>query len=159
MTWASWIVRRTVSIIRPIPCESELTMPIAPSSWSGPSAAIVAGWTRSGTSSMSSATPNDAPWLRTIIGTCSAAALTPNGTVGVVDEHRMLASRTSPEQVGEVAAATPFDVIGMDGPAGDRGDGVLEFGRLVEAVGVQRDGHVVRVGEAEDVVDELGYAP
>ena len=41
MTWASWNVRRTVSIIRPIPCESELTIAIAPSSWSGPSAAIV----------------------------------------------------------------------------------------------------------------------
>ena len=51
------------------------------------SAAIVAGWTRSRTSSMSSATANDAPWLRTIIGTPSAAALTPNGTVGVVDER------------------------------------------------------------------------
>ena len=96
MTWASWNVRRTVSIIRPMPCESELTMAIAPSSWSGPSAAIVGSWTRSRTSATSSATPNDAPWLRTIIGTCSAAALTPHGTVGVVDEQMMFGSRTSP---------------------------------------------------------------
>ena len=42
MTWASWNVRRTVSPIRPMPCESEFMIAIAPSSWSGPSAAIVA---------------------------------------------------------------------------------------------------------------------
>ena len=75
-------------------------MAIAPSSWSGPSAAIVAAWTRSRTSATSSATPNDAPWLRTIIGTCSAAAFTPNGTVGVVDEQMTFGSRTRPMTSG-----------------------------------------------------------
>ena len=94
------MVRRTVSIIRPIPCESELTMAIAPSSWSGPSAAIVVSCTRSRTSSTSSRTPNDAPWLRMIIGTCSAAAWTPQGTVGVVEEQMTFGSRTSPMTSG-----------------------------------------------------------
>ena len=100
MTWASWNVRRTVSCIRPMPCESELMIAIAPSSWSGPSAAIVVSWTRSRTSATSSATANDAPWLSTIIGTCSAAACTPHGTVGVVEEHRMFGSRTRPMASG-----------------------------------------------------------
>ena len=131
-------------------------MPIAPSSWSGPSAAIVAGWTRSRTSAMSS-------------GDRERRAV-------VEDDHRdAFGRRVDPErdrrrrrraqdvrlaheaqQVREVAAATPLDVIGVDGPAGDRGDGVLELGRLVEPVGVERDGHVVRIGEAEDVVDQRG---
>ena len=100
MTWASWIVRRNVSIIRPMPCESEFTIAIAPSSWSGPSAAMVAGWTRSRISSRSAGIANEAPWLSTIIGRPSATALTPNGMVGVVDEQRMFASRTSPSRSG-----------------------------------------------------------
>ena len=53
-------------------------------------------------------------------------------------------------------AAGALDVIGVDGPAGDRGDRVLQLGRLVQPVGVERDRHVVRVGEAQDVVDQLG---
>ena len=40
-TWASWNVRRSVSPIRPIPWESRVDDAIAPSSCSGPSAAIV----------------------------------------------------------------------------------------------------------------------
>jgi hypothetical protein len=59
------------------------------------------------------------------------------------------------EEVGDVPAAGALDVIGVDGPAGDRRDRVLELGRLVEAVGVERDRHVVGVGEAQDVVDQL----
>ncbi len=49
---------------------------------------------------MSSAIENDAPWLRTIIGTSSATAFTPNGTVGVVEEQMMLGSRTNPRRSG-----------------------------------------------------------
>ena len=95
MAWASWNVRRTVSPIRPMPCESELTIWIAPSSWSGPSAAIVAGWSRSRMSTRSSATPNDAPWLRTVIARPSSTAETPHGIVGVVEEQMTFGSRTS----------------------------------------------------------------
>ena len=53
-------------------------------------------------------------------------------------------------------AAAPLDVIGVDRPPGDRRDRVLQLGRLVQAVGVERDADVVRIGEAQDVVDQLG---
>ena len=76
------------------------------------------------------------------------AALTPNGMVGVVDEQMMFGLADEAEQVRHVAAAAALDVVGVDGPPGDRGDRVLELGRLVEPVGVERDGHVVRVGES-----------
>jgi len=46
MTCASWMVRRSVSPMRPMPCESLLVMAMAPISWSGPSAAIVAARTQ-----------------------------------------------------------------------------------------------------------------
>ncbi len=131
-------------------------MPIAPSSWSGPSAAIVAAMDAlADQRDVARPPPNDAPWLSTIIGTCSAAALTPNGMVGVVDEQMMFGFADEAEQVRHVAAAAPLDVVGVDRPAGDRGDRVLELGRLVQPVRVQRDGDVVRVGEPQDVVDQL----
>ena len=78
------------------------------------------------------------------------------GSVGVVDEHMMYGSRTRPMQVGDVAAAGALDVVGVDGPAGDRGDRVLELARTRSArrCGARRD--VVRVGVAQDVIDELG---
>ena len=77
----------------------------------------------------------------------------------MVDEHRIDGSRTSADEVGHVTAAGALDVVGVDGPAGDRRDGVLELGRLVEAVGVERHGHVGPVGEGEGPVDELGECP
>ncbi len=55
-----------------------------------------------------------------------------------------------------MTAAAPLDVVGVDRPAGDGRDRVLELGRLVEAVGVEGDRDVVGLGEAQDVVDELG---
>ena len=55
-----------------------------------------------------------------------------------------------------MAAAAPLDVVGVDRPAGDGGDRVLELGRLVQAVGVEGDRDVVGLGEAQDVVHELG---
>ena len=54
-------------------------------------------------------------------------------------------------QVGHVAAARALDVVRMDRPAVDRGDGVLELRRLVQAIGVERDGDLMRVGEAQHV--------
>ena len=47
IAWASCHVRRIVSPMRPMPCESEFTIEIAPRSCSGPSAAIVVARTRS----------------------------------------------------------------------------------------------------------------
>ena len=78
------------------------------------------------------------------------------GRVGVVEEHTMLASRTSPEQVGDVSAAGALDVVRVDRPAGDRGHRVLELAGLVQPVGVQADRDVVRLGHAERRVDDLG---
>ena len=37
-----------------------------------------------------------------------------------------------------MAAAGALDVVGVDRPARDGGDRVLELGRLVQAVGVER---------------------
>ena len=101
ITWASCQVRRIVSPIRPIPCESLLTIEIAPSSCSGPSAAIVAGWIRSAAASTS---------LRhlgrsTVDGQDHLAgarppSLGPYGIVGVVEEHTTLGSRTRPIRSG-----------------------------------------------------------
>ena len=47
-------------------------------------------------------------------------------------------------------AAGPLHVVGVDRPAGDRRDRVLELGALVEPVGVEADRHVARVGVAQD---------
>ena len=109
----------------------------------GPSAAIVAGWIRSRASATSPATANDPPWLSRIIATCSSAVARPYGERGCRGgaDHVRLADQ--PEQVGEVAAAGPLDVVGVDRPAADRGDGVLELRRLVEAVGVEADRDVL----------------
>ena len=130
-------------------------MPIAPSSWSGPSAAIVAGWIRSRISATSPGTANDVPWLNIVIGRCSAGAATPYGTVGVVDEQMHVRLADQSQEIGNVAAARALHVVGVDGPPGDGRDGVLELGRLVEPVGVERHGHVVTVGVAQRVIDDV----
>jgi hypothetical protein len=49
----------------------------------------------------------DPPWFITIIGTCSAGAFTPYGSVGVVDEHRTFASRTRPSRSGRWPPPVP----------------------------------------------------
>ena len=54
-----------------------------------------------------------------------------------------------------MTAAAALHVIGMDRPPVDRRDGIVELGALVQAIGVQRDADVVRVGEAQRVVDQL----
>ena len=43
---------------------------------------------------------HESPWLSTVIGTCSTAVWTPNGSVGVVDEQRIDGSRTRPRRSG-----------------------------------------------------------
>ena len=82
----------------------------------------------------------------------------PNGIVGVVDEQ-MTWLADEAQQVRGVAAAGALDVVGVDGPAGDRGDRVLELARLVEAVGVERHRDVVGVGERSARSMSSGYAP
>ena len=60
-----------------------------------------------------------------------------------------------PDQVGDVAAAGPLHVVGVDRPAADGLDGVLELARLVQAVGVQAHRHVMGVREPQRRVDDL----
>ena len=57
------------------------------------------------------------------------------------------------DDVGGVAAAGAFRVIGVDRPAVDGGDGVLDEARLVERVGVNGDLNVELVGDGEAGVD------
>ena len=54
-----------------------------------------------------------------------------------------------------MATAGALDVVGVDGPTVDRGDRVRQLGRLVQAVGVQRDADIVRVRICQDAVDQL----
>ena len=94
--------------MRPMPCESELMIAIAPSSWSGPSAAIVAGWIRSRTSATSSGTAHEPPWLsRVIADVLGGGGDAPRAASGVVDEHRMFASRTRPMRSGTCPPPVP----------------------------------------------------
>ena len=58
-----------------------------------------------------------------------------------------------------MAAARALDVVRVHGPAGDRGNSVLELRRFVQPVGVQRDTHPAAVGEAQRRVDQLGIRP
>ena len=97
---ASCQVRRIVSPIRPMPWESLLMMLMAPSSCSGPSAAMVAGWMRSRAASTSSGTSADPPCTSRIISGCSAAVAGPYGMVGVVEEHTTFGSRVIPIRSG-----------------------------------------------------------
>ena len=155
ITCASWSVRRNVSPIRPMPCESEFTIWIAPSSCSGPSAAIVAR-------------VHQLLRRRDVLGQVRVPFVDDQLHVELLErrrrsvgerrrrrgaEHVRLANES--ERVRDVSAAGPLDVIGVDGAAGDRRDGSLELGRLVQRVGVQAHRDVVRVGGAERRVDDL----
>ena len=64
------------------------------------------------------------------------------------------------DDVGRMAAARPFGVIGVDGPALECGDGVFDAPSLIQ--GVRMDGHlhVHVVGDTEACVDDgRGRAP
>ena len=75
------------------------------------------------------------------------------GRVGLVDEGRTLASAGHPDDVGRVAAARPLGVIGVDGPAGDGGEGGLDETGLVEGVGVDGGLHARLVAHPQAGVD------
>ena len=59
------------------------------------------------------------------------------------------------EQVRRVAAAHPFDVVGVHRAAAEGGVRVLQRQRLVEAVGVDRQLHVVTIRDVERAADLL----
>ena len=125
--------------MRPMPCESELTIAIAPSSWSGPSAAIVAAWIALADELDVARHGPRQPVVehghRDVLGGRVDAER--QRRRGRRAQDRRLAHEA--DEVGHVAAAGALDVVGVDGPAGDRGDRVLELGGLVQPVGVERD--------------------
>ena len=156
ITCASCHVRRMVSPIRPIPCESEFTIEIAPSSWSGPSAAIVAGRTRARAAATSSGEPGVRPRGRSAsCPACSAAVDAPNGSGrrGRAADHVRLAHDR--EQVRDVTAArSPRRGTRARSGRAIAVHRVLELARLVQPVGVQAHRDVVRLRRVERRVDD-----
>ena len=76
------------------------------------------------------------------------------------ERHRRICGRrqdvglaAQPDDVGGVAASGAFGVIGVNRPAADRGDGVLDEPGLVQRVGVDRHLHVELVGDRQTRVD------
>ena len=80
---------------------------IAPSSWSGPSAAIVRRMDRSPDELDVARHLPRAAVVEHVIGRCSAAVWTPNGSVGVVDEQMIVGSRTRPIRSGTCPPPVP----------------------------------------------------
>jgi len=73
------------------------------------------------------------------------------GRVGRARQDVELAAH--PQDVRGVAAAGALGVIGVDRPAAERGDRVVDVPRLVERVGVDRDLDVLGFGDAKAAVD------
>ena len=69
-------------------------------------------------------------------------------------EHVRLAADA--DDVRRVPAARALGVVGVDRAALERGDRVVDVARLVQRVGVDRDLHVVALGDAEAAVDRRG---
>ena len=57
------------------------------------------------------------------------------------------------DDVGSVAAAGAFGVIGVDGPAADGGDGVVDKPGFIQRVGVDGDLNIELVGDLKASVD------
>ena len=74
------------SPIRPIACESELIIEIAPMSCSTSSAAMVVGRIRLSANARSSGTDGLRWWQTTSMSRCSSRVLTVCGRVGLVDD-------------------------------------------------------------------------
>ena len=89
-------------------------------------------------------------WWQTItMSSSSSTELTVYGSVGFVDDGSTLALDGDLEDVRSVAAACALGVVRVDRPPVDRRDRVLDEARLVEAVGVHGDLHVVEIGDVE----------
>ena len=63
------------------------------------------------------------------------------------------------DDVRRVAAAGAFGVVGMNGAAGNGGDGVLDEARFVERVGVDGDRDVESLGDTKAVSMAAGVVP
>jgi len=80
------------SPMRPIACESDDIMLMAPRSCSTSSAAIVSGRMRESANATSSGTPGDRWWQTISMSRCSSSVFLVNGIVGFVDEGRTFGS-------------------------------------------------------------------
>ena len=146
-------VRVMTSAMRPIACESDESMLIAPRSCSTSSAAIVSARMRDSAKARSSGILAFRWWHTISMSRCSSMVLTVNGIVGLVEDGRQLASPHDPDDVGGVPASRALGVIRVDRPALERPDRVLDEAGLVERVGVDRDLDVHLVGHGERGVD------
>ena len=80
------------SAMRPMACESEDSMLIAPRSWSTSSAAIVSARIRDSAKARSSGILGLRWWHTMSMSRCSSMVLTVNGMVGLVEDGRQLGS-------------------------------------------------------------------
>ena len=80
------------SAMRPMACESEESMLMAPRSCSTSSAAIVSARMRDSAKARSSGIFGFRWWQTMSMSRCSSMVFTVNGMVGLVDEGRQLAS-------------------------------------------------------------------
>ncbi len=78
--------------MRPMACESDDIMLIAPRSWSTSSAAIVSARMRDSAKATSSGTLGFRWWQTISMSRCSSRVFTVNGMVGLVDEGRQFGS-------------------------------------------------------------------
>ena len=146
-------VRMIVSPTRPIACESEPIIEIAPRSWRTSSAAIVRR-------------ADAALGEREVLGDARVQVVADHEHVEVLGDRvdRVRARRVrrrrqhvrvrgDADDVRRVAAAGALGVVGVDRPAGDRLERRLEEAGLVERVGVDRDLDAGLVGDAQAGVD------
>ena len=122
---------------RPIAWESDPIIEIAPRSCRMSSAAIVDGRMRLSANARSSGTRRvevvaDHEHVEVLVERVDACA----GGSGWSSDGSTFGSPRDGDDVGRVAAARAFGVVGVDRPAGDRGEGVVDEARLVQRVGV-----------------------
>ena len=107
-------VRMIVSPTRPIACESEPIIEIAPRSCRTSSAAIVVARIRLSAKARSSGTRGLRWWQTMSMSRCSATVLTVCGRVGFVEDGSTFGNDAIADDVRRVAAAGALGVVGVD---------------------------------------------
>ena len=133
---------------RPIAWLSLDIMLIAPRSCRMSSAAMVSPRMRLSAKATSSGMFVSRWWQTISMSRCSSSVLTVYGRVGLVELGQHVRLAADADDVRRVAAARALGVVGVDRPALERGDRVVDEARLVQRVGVDRDLDVVALGHA-----------
>ncbi len=115
-----------VSPARPIACESEPIIEIAPRSWSTSSAAIVVARMRLSANARSSGTRGFRWWQTMSMSRCSATVLTVCGRVGFVDDGSTFGNEAIRMMSGAWPPPAPSVWYAWIAAAGDRLDRRLE---------------------------------